>query len=245
MSGAPDAAAPLAPAPPGGGLPRVFRVFTEPVAVFRELATSPTWLAPLLVIGCVSVATQLLLVPRLDFEATVRQGMSERVSQMSDEQVNKAVEVGGKMARYSMYASPLAIPVVYLALAGIYFLGLKAMGSLTEYKPVFSTVVHAALPAAVVSSVLLAVVAMQRGSFAAQELERMVRSSLGAWLPPETSKPLLAIAGVLDIFNVWQWVLLVLGLQIVGGVTRAKAVTLVALVWGVWALGKVGLAALR
>jgi hypothetical protein len=44
------------------------------------------------------------------------------------------------------------------------------------------------------------------------------------------------LAGVVDVFNVWYWVLLVMALVTVGGLRRSQAVGIVALFWGIWAV---------
>ncbi|MFH1177324.1 MAG: YIP1 family protein [Acidobacteriota bacterium] len=234
---------------PSGGraISRIFRVFVQPAEVFHELAATPSWLAPLVALLLVSIAGQLVIAPRIDFDATIRQSLAERSGsrQLSDEQVEQAVNMGRKMAKVTSFATPLMVPLMYLALAGIYFLGLKLLTSGCEFKSVFATLLHAVLPATVVSTLLLAVVSARHGSFAAQDLEGMLKSSVAAYLSPEAPKTVAAFASVLDIFNLWQWVLLAMGLQIVGKVSRDKAIALIAVLWLGWAAGKVGLAALR
>ncbi len=244
--------APTTPIPPAeeansGALSRVLRVFTQPSVVFGELPASPTWLPPLVLILLLSVAMQLVLAPRLDMEGTIRQSIAERSSgpKMTDEQIDKMVEMGGKTAGVFRWLTPLMVPLAFLVLGGVYFLGLKATGSAVEFKPVFATVLHANVPQAVASSLVTLVAALKRASFTAQELEGMVKSNLGAFLPSTAPKPLVALAGVIDIFNLWQWVLLAIGLTIVGKVSRGKVIAVIGVVWGVWALGKMGLAFLR
>jgi hypothetical protein len=238
---------PAQEAPNGGGLSRLVRVFTQPTAVFSELAVTPTWIAPLALIVALAIGMQVLIGPRLDMSGTIRESLAERTNapKMTDEQMDRAVELGSKTAGVMRWLIPVTVPVVFLLLGGIYFLGLKATGSATEFKPVFATVLHANVPPAVVSSVVMAVTVLKRSSFTAQELEGLVKSNLGALLHDSLSKPVAALAGVIDIFNIWQWILLAIGLSIVGRVSRGKAVAIIAVVWGVWALGKMGMAFLR
>jgi len=250
-----------APIPPGVGqegvsevsqfgaaaLSRVWRAFTAPAEVFREIAARPTWVWPLVVMIVLSVASQLVIAPRIDFDATIRQSMEQSSSgrQLTEEQMDKAVSVAKKVAGVTMYVSPLGVPVLYLLIGGLYFLLLKLVGSDTEYGRVFSGVMHAMLPADIVKSVLLTVVAWRKESFVATDLETMLRSNLAAWLPDTAPKATIALGGVLDVFNVWKWILLVLALEIIGRVERKKAIGIVATVWGVWALALMALRALR
>lgn len=244
--------APTTPIPPaqeasGGAISRVFRVFTDPAEVFKELAATPTWLPPLVVVLVLSVVMQLVIGQRLDMEGTIRQSIAERSQsgqEMSDEQVERMVEMGTKSAGIMRWLTPVTVPLLFLVLGGVYFLGLKATGSATEFKPVFATVLHANVPASLLSSAVLALAAMRRASFTAQELEGMVRSSIGAFLPDTVPKPLVAFANVIDVFNIWQWILLAIGLPIVAKVSRGRVVAILAIVWGVWALGKAAMAAL-
>jgi hypothetical protein len=229
----------------GGAFSRVIRMFHQPTAVFQELALTPTWLPPLIVILVFAIGAQLVIAPRIDMDATVRESLGERAEEMSDAQIDQTVAVGSKIGRISMFASPVAIPILYLLVSGVYFLGLKVTGSDTEYKSVFATVLHAILPPAVISSVLMTVIAFKKTGFTAMDLEGMVKSNLGAFLSPDAPKALAALAKLVDVFNVWQWVLLVIGLAIVGKVSRGKATGIVVVVWGGWAVIKVALAALR
>jgi hypothetical protein len=245
--------APTTPIPPAqeapgdSGLSRVWRVFTQPTAVFTELAATPTWLAPLVLILLLSVGMQLVIGPRLDMAGTIRQSLAERTSgpKMSDEQMDRTVELGSKTAGVMRWLTPVTVPLVFLVLGGLYFIGLKAVGSTAEFKPVFATVLHANVPAAVVSSLVMAAAVLKRASFTAQELEGMVKSSLGALLPDTAPKPLVALAGLIDVFNIWQWILLAIGLAIVGRVSRGKVIAILVVIWGVWGLGKMGLAFLQ
>jgi hypothetical protein len=245
-----DPTTPIPPAQEAGGnaAGRLLRVFTEPAAVFRELAATPTWVLPLAVLIVLSFAVQLVVASRLDLEGTIRQSLAERSQsgqQLSDEQVDRMVEMGSKTGGFMKWLTPTAVAVVFVIIAGVYFLGLKAVGSSADFKPVFATVLHAAVPAVVLSSAVTVLVALQRATFTGQELEAMVKSSVGAFLPDGAPKPLVAFAGVIDLFNIWQWVLLAIGLPIVAKVTRGKVIGILAVVWGVWALGKAGMAALQ
>lgn len=245
-----DPTTPIPPAQEAGGSAagRLLRIFTEPTAVFHELAATPTWVLPLVAIIVISLAVQLIIAPRLDMAGTIRQSLSERSEsgqQLTDEQIDGMVEMGRKTGGVMRWLAPVTVALVFVIIAGVYFLGLKAVGSSVEFKPVLATVLHAAVPAVLLSSAVTLLVALQRASFTAQELEGMVKSSVGAFLPDGTSKPLVAFAGVIDLFNIWQWVLLAIGLPIVAKVTRGKVVGILAVVWGVWALGKAGMAALQ
>jgi hypothetical protein len=214
--------------------------------VFGELSSRPTWLLGLLLVVVVSIAAQSIITPRIDFEATLRRAIAESpraAERLPEERIAETAEAQRKVANVIRYTAPATVAIMFLVLGGVYFLGLKVVGSTVEYRPVFAAVLHATVPATVVSSLLLSIVAMRRESYAAQELETMLKSNLAAFLDPEAPEFLTTLARTLDVFNLWQWVLLAIGLAVVGRVSRGRAAAVVAVIWGAWAIGKAALAA--
>jgi hypothetical protein len=231
--------------PKTSGLGRLFGAFFEPSKVFTELARKPSWVWPVVVLMVVALAAQLVIAPRFDMEATVREQMAQSGRQMTEQQLEQAVAFGGTIAKVAMYASPVFVPILLLVLTGLYALGLRLAGGEAEFGRLFSGVAHAITPPMLVASVLTIVVAVQRDSLVQSELENLVRSNLGAWLGPDTHKALVAAASVLDVFNLWQAILVVLALQIIGKIKQSQAIGVVATVWVVWIVIKAGLAFLR
>lgn len=232
----------------GGAFARVLRVFFEPGKVFAELNLKPSFVWALVVLVVATFLVQAVVSTRLDMESMIRTQMAQRSQgrQLNEDQLASAVKFGTIAAKVGMYAAPLAVPLVFLALSGIYLALLKMFGSQADFLRVFAVTTHAAVPPTVVGAVIGSLVALSKGAITtSQEAENLLKSSLGAVLPEGTNAMVRAAAGVLDIFNVWQWILLAIGLTIVGRVTRGKAVVAIAVVWGLWLVIKVGLAALR
>lgn len=248
MSDLPQAPAPLEPGSTGGGSAagRLARVFFEPAAVFREIAAAPGWVLVLVALVAVSVAAQFVITPRIDMEATVRHAMEQRGRELTDEQLDQAIEGAEKWQGSPIAKSVgvVAAPIVYLIIAGVYFLGVRAMGSEVPFKPMFSGVLHASWPPVLTGSALTMIVAVQRQSFRGDEVEGLVKASAAAFLPESAPAALHAVASAFSLFNVWHWVLLVLAFQSVARLDRGKSIGVVAAVWAVWILLKVALAAL-
>lgn len=228
-----------------GGLGKLIGMFFEPSLVLRELAVKPTWVWPVIVLMVISLAAQLVIAPRLDMAGTIRERMERSGRQVSEEQLEQAVSMGGRIARITMYASPLFVPIMLLMLAGVYALGLKVLGGEVDFGKLFAGIAHAVMPPMLVASVLMMVVAWPRDAITATGIPHLVRSGLGAWLGPDVHRAIVAAADILDIFNIWQWVLVVLTLEIVGKLKRGQAIGLVAVLWGAWTVVKVGLAFLQ
>lgn len=246
--GAPSAVMPEDPVPSGGAWSTIWHAFLDPVAAFRNLAVHPHWVVALVVVILVSLGTQVVVANRIDLEQVIRRGIAERQQEgreLSDTQLEQAVKGAKAFSRVAMLSAPVVVPAIFALLAGIYLGLLRLVGSEVGFKALFATVLHAALPAAVVSALLTIVVVSQRTELDPSNMGGVLTSNLAALLPAGTAKPLTALASVLDIFNVWQWVLLVLGFTVVARVRRSQAIAVVAVAWGAWALLRVGLALLR
>jgi hypothetical protein len=233
------------PTPQRGGFGKLVGMFFEPSAVLRELAVKPSWVWPVVLLMVVTLATQLVIAPRLDMAGTIRERMERSGRQISEEQLEQAVAMGGKIARISMYASPLFVPITLLMLAGVYALGLRVLGGDVDFGKLFAGISHAVMPSMLVASALMMVVAWPRDAITGTQIPHLVRSGLGSWLGPDVHRAVAAAADILDIFNIWQWVLVVLALEIMGKLKRNQAIGLVAVVWGAWTVVKVGLAFLQ
>lgn len=226
-------------------LARVFRCFVEPRKVFAEITQKPTFFWVLLLTVAVTLGVQLVISPRIDMEATIARSMSQAGREIPEERLQEAVRGAERFRTFGLILGPSGALAVTLLLAGAYFLALKVVGSEAEYPGVLSAVAHAGFPPSAVQSVLMAVVASARASFPAQSIPKLLKSSLAAFLPEDAPKALAGLGEVLDIFNVWYWVLLAWGLSAVGKVPLRKSAGVVAVLWGAWALVRVALALVR
>ncbi|GBC79257.1 hypothetical protein HRbin09_00473 [bacterium HR09] len=229
----------------GKALGRVFRCFTEPRTVFAEIAARPTFFWVLLLTVVLSLGVQLVLAPRIDMEATVLQWAGQAGQELPEEQVQERVNASRRFRTFALVITPMGALAVTLLLGGVYFLALKVAGSEADYPPVLSAVANAGFPPSLAQSVLLSVVASTREPFPAQEIPRLLKSNVAAFLPEDAPRVLSALGGILDVFNVWRWLLLAWGLAAVGGVSLRKSAGVVAVLWGAWALLQVVLALLR
>lgn len=223
--------------PTPSSLAVIASVFHAPTQAFEALRERPRWWLALAVLVVASLAVQLVVVRHMDMAGTVRERLesSARGRELSEADMERAIEQGAKFAPVGVVVGALAAPIVLLLIGAVYFLGLKLAGSEAEFKPVFSTTLHAMLPPGLVGSALTALVVAQKGMLTASEVGRAVKSNLGAFLSPDAPAALRSAAEVLDIFNLWMWVLLAIGLSIAGRIPRARAATVVAVVWLGWA----------
>ncbi|HSL16473.1 MAG TPA: Yip1 family protein [Methylomirabilota bacterium] len=237
--------APPAATPQLSSLHRLVKAFYSPGEVFEDIRVKPTWVAVLLAMMVLTVGAQAIVLPHMDQEATIRDRLGERSDELTDEQIENIVEQSAKFTRFLPVITAVIVPVMWAILAAIFFLALKMVGSETDYVRTLSAALHAYWPPAVVATVLLVVLIQGAGKVTEQEIPNLVKSHLGAFLPPDAPGWLSAAASTLSVFNVWTVVLLVIGFRIVGRLSTAKAATAVLVPWAVWLVAKAGLGALQ
>lgn len=220
---------------------RLWRAFWEPREVFTEIRQKPSFFWVLFAQILLVVLVQMVFMQKVDLEATIQEAMGRRGQVVSEEKLAEAVQSASRMRKVAIFLAPLGSVAVLALLGGLYFLSLRLVGSNAEYAPVFSALAHATWPPTLVQSGLLMLVAAFRSSFSASEIPKLVRSNLAAFLPADVSPFLEVFAGLLDVFKVWYWILLVMALREVGEVKTRQATAIVVVLWGIWALLQLGL----
>jgi hypothetical protein len=233
-----------APAPRLTAVQRLWTAFTSPGQVFADIAIKPSWVLCLVLMALLAVALQLVVLPHLDNEATLRERLGERAEGISDEQIERMVEQGEKFARFAPIIGLVVSPIAFAIMAAIFFVLLKIVGSDVDYLRTFSTTLHAYWPASVLASVLTAVLIQRVGLIPQQEFTNIVKSHPGAFLSPDAPAWLSAAASTLSVFNIWIVVLLIIGFKVVGKVSTGRAAVAALVPWLVWLGAKAGLAAL-
>ena len=134
------------------------------------------------------------------------------------------------------------VPLFMAVLAGIYLVSIRTTGGESDFRTTFSTTLHAYWPPSFVGSVLGIALLSRVGRLPQQELQQVVKSNLGAFLSADAPRWQHALAGSLDIFNLWTIALLVIGFSITARISRGRAVVAVLVPWVAYILIKVGLA---
>lgn len=221
---------------------RLWMVFTSPTEVFADIGVKPTWVLCLVMMILLGLAVQLVVMPHLDMEATLRARLGDRADEMGDERIEEMVAGQQKFAKFAPILTLVIGPVAWAIMAAVFLIMLKIVGSEMDYQKTLSTALHAYWPPSLVLSVLTAVLIQRAGMIPQEEMVNLVKSHPGAFLAPDTPAWLGAIASTFSVFNIWTVVLLVLGFKIVGRLSTAKAAVAALVPWGVWTVAKAGLA---
>ena len=209
----------------------MFGIYTAPTSTFAKLREKPKWLVPLIIAAVATMAAAAVATQYVDWEeqrATAVERMEERG--MTEEQMDEALE---RMEAFSTnpvmrYGLPvLGALVTYLVsmffLSLVYNIALPLVGTPGNYMKTLSVVTHAglvAVPAALVRIVLM----LLRGS-------AEVSTSLLLAFPDVGSRFLGVVLGRVDLFTIWQVILVGLGLKVVFDVKGSRSYWLAAAVW--------------
>lgn len=234
--------------PPKSFGARLVGVFFAPAATFADIVRHPNFVAPFIILTLSSIAVTETMLAKIGIERIVRQGIehSSRASSMSPEQMQQAVEQGARIAGIITHLiGVIALPIFLLVVAGVGMLIASAIfGSPVNFKTAFSVACYASL--VTLLSSLMAIALILLGDPEHFNPQSPTPTNPGFFLAADTSKPLLALLGSLDIFSFWLMALLGIGFS-EATKRKAKAMSVFLVFFGLWAvvvLIKIGFAML-
>lgn len=212
-------------------------VFMSPGDTFGRMAKGkPSWnfLVPLFLIIVLSMVSGLLYVNKVDMGQVIRNQISQgrHASEMTDAQMDRAVEMGSKFAKLSPYFSIVTVPFFFALLAFIFWLAILALGDKVSFGNAFRVVCWSNLPKLLFLLLFMVIIFVKDPNVL--DPKNPIMSNLGAVFGKDRlGKPLYALFSDLDVFTLW-----VLWLYAVGFAAYAKAKTskMVGVVFGLFAL---------
>lgn len=240
-----EAASPVeaSPSGPDSALGRFVGVFVSPVRTFAAIAKKPTWLLPLLLWTALSFLIGQLVVTRMDWGKVIRERMEQKGQTVTDAQVEQAVEQSKKVA-WIFEIFPVLIPALLSVLvAAVYWMACQAFGWELKFRQSYGVTIHAFLPGIVLSVALLAML-WNRQTIDPEAVGEMLPTNPGVLVSVKSAKALHSLLSSLDVMSFWTMGLLVLGLSAATGAPRGRMVGLVFGLWGLYVLGKTGVAAI-
>ena len=224
-------------------LARVAGVFASPGPTFASIARRPGWVLPLVLCTLLALAATAAVVPRIDFEAAVKERIAARSQSIPEDRVEQIVATQKKFGGFFGYVSALLAPtLVALFLALVFWLAFKAFGWEMSFRQSFGVTAHAMLPT-IFSSMLLIFFATRLDIINPADMGDLTHSNLGLVVDRHANPVLHSLLGSVDVISIWVFVLLVIGLAAAANVSRKKAAILLGSLWGVLILGKVAWAA--
>lgn len=247
-----EAQAQPAPAEQVSAAGRLVGILIEPGRTFRAIAHSPGWIVPILLTVIIVLVAFNVVIGRMGgLEVVIKAQFEsnpdrlERMRQAGEDPDEIAEQTAkGPMGLATKYVFPVLGTVLgVLILAGLSQFLLSMLGGAPIFSRVLSVVAHSWFAYQLVVSTLTIVVVYLMANPESLDLYNPVYSN-PSFLVPKERDVLRALLGCIDAFSFWQIWLLSLGLSIVTpNVSRGRALALIIALWGVYVLGKVGMAA--
>ena len=197
-----------------GSLGRIFGVLFSPGRTFADIATRPSWLAPLLFLVVINLALNVVLVKKADWHSFAEEQImnSPRGQQIPPDQKDLAIERGAQGNIYFCYVrGVLGVPFLALILALVYWgaYALLGGGRLTFGKS-FSVIIFTMVPDAVKMLLGIPILLLKDPSTLGNPYN-FIGSNPAAFMDPNSAKWLLALLTSADVFVIWAVILTALG----------------------------------
>ncbi len=222
-----------------GKVSNVASVFTSPGVVAREIAETPHWILPFVIVLAVTFVTSVVTHQyQVEYQRPAVEKVLRDAGRDEEEIASRFESTPGRKLTGGLAA--VAFVVVFLMLIPAAILnGVSTIaGEKAGFRRTFSLLTHASLIVALGQIVRLPLI-LVKGSFD-------VRTSVAAFARSvAVESPLGTLLNSLDIFSVWMLVAVCVGFAVLAGVSIKKST---AIVVGLWAAGialLVGLAFLR
>lgn len=193
----------------------------DPVGTFRALADAPKSLLVLLLVAAAHLAVPVALSSKLTTRTQVLAELGPKLSEMSDRDVDEAVEQKSKLVEVALVAKGLVgPPLLALELCIVLWLWGRYLRAKPPFASLFSLCAHAQIPLGL-RSLAEALVVTGRKDVTPDELTHLLPSGLssvlsahGAWAH---------VLGGADLFLVWTGVLLGIALFVAGKMPARRA----------------------
>jgi hypothetical protein len=223
----------------------IMNVFASPAEAFEGIRTSPTrasvWLMPLIVLILVTSLFSVMIFTnetlKMQFSDSQSQRLQERVNsgQMTQEQADQQLDgmerMGGMMIAFGIIGTVISMSVIFFASALVLWLvgkfALKAEGGYGKYLELYGTSGWIGILGAIIT--LLMMVGL--GSMYASPSASL--AVLSEFKPTDTTHRLLSS---INIFNLWQFYVLGVGLAKYSQKSIGTGVTAAAVLWIAWTL---------
>ncbi|HEV2386379.1 MAG TPA: YIP1 family protein [Candidatus Acidoferrales bacterium] len=232
-----------------GSMDRLVGALVSPRATFASIAARPSWLWPLVLLIVLNVALTYSYGRRVGWRGFIEKqfARSTRIAALSPNQRAQALDRAVRTAPMFGYGGGTIGTVIVLAvIAGIFVGAFNIIfGTSIRFGASFGIAAHAFLPEVVRG--LLGIVIVLTKPPEGVDLQNLVASNVGVFLPIDAAQWLRVLAGSLDVFAFWTLALLAIGYSAAGSsrkVSFGSALAVVIVLWLVYLAGAVGVTAM-
>lgn len=231
-------------------LARISGVFTDPPAVFADVAERGRWWLVLLVLIALNVIVMTAMIQRVGYDRMIEKAFEQnpRLQELSPEQRLQAMEQQRRFMPLAVRVlPPLAMAAALFAVAGVLLFSYRMLlDADVGYRHALNITAYSWLPPAVAGNAMfLALLYLkQPEDFDAEAAGSL---SIGSFLSRDTAAWLRSLANSFDLFTLWTIALIAAGFSAYCGRRKmpfGRALWGVLAPWFVYVLGKMGFAAL-
>jgi hypothetical protein len=226
---------------------RIFGVLFSPKVTFESIGRRPSWLLPTILLCAVSIGAVAAVSYRGVWLSYMRKQVekSSRFEQLPPEQQQRILATQLRYAPMIGYVEGVVGPLLLVVVVSAIFLGAFNMGMGTKlgFATCLGVVSHAYVPTLI--SGLLGILIIFLKDPATLDLQNVVASNVGAFMPDGTARWIVSLLGSVDVFSFWEMALLAIGFSAVAPkkLSIGKALGTIIFVWLVYVLLKVGITA--
>ena len=235
------------PAPLSEGA-RIVNTFIAPSKTFTDLRRSSSWWAPWVIISIFSIGFIFVVGQQVGFEQVSRNQIAhssraDQFDKLTPEQQAKQLHIAAMVTKYIGYFFPAIILLSFVIIAAVLMAAFNmGAGAQVRFATSLAIVAYGSLPGIINATLgMISLVAgVDREGF---NLENPVATNAAYFLDPMGNKFLYVMAGALDVFVIWNIVLMGIGFSCNSKVKRSTAIILIAALYLLYKLAGAGLAA--
>jgi len=220
------------------GAAKVFNIFFEPRKVFESLKAKPTWLAPFVIVALLGIGFYYYTYPFIMNQQVERIEKNERIPEDQKQMIIERMTAKEHPPLWQLSLAPLGTLISLAVVAAILFFVFNVLlGGDSTYRRVFSVYSYSTLIAVPAMMVKFPLIMIKK--------DLNIQTSLALLLSADEKGGFLySLLSSLDIFTIWQVVLVSMGMAVMYKYSTKKAFTTVLVLWLVWILAKSGLSTL-
>jgi hypothetical protein len=207
-------------APKGGFFASIIDIFVDPVKVFRRIDAGLAWWKPFIVVCAVGIVLGYLMLP------LQRKLIELNPRGLSEEQLQPAI----KFLPLGLIATPIVLIIIYLIVTGIVHLVVNIMSSRSSFKKTLSLISFCGLITVLEQIIGTAVIKM-RGVEGVESAADLRFSLSLAPLLGEGKGLLNAVLQSLSVFQIWYYVVFIMGIAAIFKMSRKSAIIVALPMW--------------
>lgn len=210
---------------------QIMGVFFSPTKTFQAIDEKPNFLVPLILIILISIVIAYVIMPTIMPAQMEKQREKLAERGMSDEDIERAMATGEKVGSIFGIVGAGISPIIMLLIAAgiLMFICSVILGGSTSFMKVFSIMSYSWLISLLGGLVKIPLIIKQKTPD--------IHFSPATFLPEEQAKSFFYnLLKSFDIFSIWQYIVLAIGVAIIYKFSNQKAGIAVGILFLIFAL---------